>query len=380
MSRARDFADLASSSSNISTVAADSANLDQIASSYSAGGITGKNLIINGAMQVHQRGNQSVSSGNRYSLDRWEVATTGGSAAYDLQQSTDVPTGQGFGNSFKLDVTTADIAMGAGDGYIFRQSLEGQNVQSIKKGTSNAEQVTVQFWVKSTKTGTYIIELYDLDNTRQVSKAYTVSSADTWEYKTVTFPADTSGAMDNNNARSLILQWWLAAGTNFTSGTLNTTWASATSANRVVGQVNVLDNTSNNFHVVGVQMELGETATPFEHRSFGDELRRCQRYYQKSYNYEHAPGNTTNNGAYQFFHPSSTIREPNVRYETEMRVNPTETFYAPDSGTSGKVRNRSTNADETAVIGDTGSKGFNLSMSITANNHYGFHYTADAEL
>ena len=171
--------------------------------------LSNRNIIINGAMQVHQRGDQSVSSGNSYSLDRWEVATTGGSAAYNLQQSTDVPTGQGFGNSFKLDVTTADTAMGAGDGYIFRQPFEGQNLQSIKKGTSNAEQVTVQFWVKSTKTGTYILELYDIDNARQVSKSYTVSSADTWEYKTVTFPADTSGAMDNDNARSLILQCYL---------------------------------------------------------------------------------------------------------------------------------------------------------------------------
>ena len=241
--------------------------------------LSNRSLVINGAMQVHQRGNQSVSSGNSYSLDRWEVATVGGSAAYDLQQSTDVPTGQGFANSFKIDVTTADTAMGAGDGYFFRQAFEGQNLQSIKKGTSNAEQVTVQFWVKSTKTGTYILELYDTDNTRQVSKSYTVSSADTWEYKTVTFPADTSGAMDNDNARSLLLQWWLAAGSDFTSGTLNTTWASATSANRVVGQVNALDNASNNFHVVGVQMELGEQATPFEHRSYGEELTICKRYF-----------------------------------------------------------------------------------------------------
>ena len=241
-----------------------------------------RNLIINGAMQVHQRGNQSVSSGNHYSLDRWEVGTTGGSAAYNLQQSTDVPTGQGFANSFKLDVTTADTAMGAADGYIFRQAFEGQNLQGLKKGTSNAEQVTVQFWVKSTKTGTYILELYDTDNTRQVSKSYTVSSADTWEYKTVTFPADTSGAMDNDNARSLILQWWLSAGSNFASGTLNTTWASATNANRVVGQVNALDSTSNNFHVTGVQMEISDTATDFEHRSFGEELALCQRYLYKT--------------------------------------------------------------------------------------------------
>tara|TARA_A200000159_G_scaffold78271_1_gene72558 strand:- start:246 stop:1325 length:1080 start_codon:yes stop_codon:yes gene_type:complete len=282
-----------------------------------------RNLIINGAMQVHQRGNQSVSSGNSFSLDRWEVGTTGGSAAYNLQQSTDVPTGQGFANSFKLDVTTADTAMGAADGYIFRQAFEGQNLQGLKKGTSNAEQVTVQFWVKSTKTGTYILELYDTDNTRQVSKSYTVSSADTWEYKTVTFPADTSGAIDNDNTRSLILQWWLAAGSNFTSGTLNTTWASATSANRVVGQVNALDNTSNNFHVVGVQMEISDTATDFEHRSFGEEFQLCQRYYSKASQY----GSAWNAGQKQqgsfASHGSSNGWFGPIEFPVTMRIAPT---------------------------------------------------------
>ncbi len=348
-----------------------------------------RNLIINGAMQVHQRGDQSVSSGNSYSLDRWDVATTGGSAAYNLQQSTDVPTGQGFGNSFKLDVTTADTAMGAGDGYIFRQAFEGQNLQSIKKGTSNAEQVTVQFWVKSTKTGTYILELYDIDNARQVSKSYTVSSADTWEYKTVTFPADTSGAMDNDNARSLILQWWLAAGSNFTSGTLNTTWASSTNANRVVGQVNALDNTSNNFYVVGVQMEIGEQATPFEHRSFGDELQRCMRYYEKSYAYSVVPGTAVS-------YPSIigiTVRDMDQntngqRYITntmrvEKRANPTNTFY-DDAGNSGRV----------TTFNNAGTATNNVGIGLVVNQPsmigcgpansaiwgFGFFYESDAEL
>jgi hypothetical protein len=244
----------------------------------STGPLSNRNKIINGAMQVHQRGDQTSVSSNSYSLDRWEVATTGGTAVYDLKQSTDVPTGQGFANSFQLDVTTADTAMGAGDGYIFRQAFEGQDLQGLKKGTSNAEQVTVQFWVKSPKAGTHILELFDIDNTRQVSAAYSVASADTWEKFTITFPADTTGAFDNDNARSLILQWWLAAGTDFTSGTLQTTWASAVSANRVVGQVNCLDNTANNFYITGVQLEAGTVATPFEHRSYGQELALCQRY------------------------------------------------------------------------------------------------------
>jgi|9_EtaG_2_1085328.scaffolds.fasta_scaffold21260_3 hypothetical protein len=310
MSRAREFADLAGSAD--------------------AGGITGRNLIINGAMQVHQRGNQSVSSGNAYSLDRWEVATTGGSAQYDLQQSTDVPTGQGFAKSFKLDATTADAAMGAGDGYIFRQSFEGQNLQNLKKGTSNAEQVTVQFWVKSTKTGTYILEMYDTDNTRQVSKSYTVSSSDTWEYKTITFPADTSGTLDDDNARSLILQWWLAAGSNYTSGTLNTTWSSVTAANRVVGQVNALDSASNNFLVTGVQLEVGSSVTDFEHEDAGTTLSKCQRYYWQ------VAGTSLLVG--QGFYYSSSEVDCIVNFPQTMRATPTFT-PSNNSGDFGFMNN-----------------------------------------
>ena len=360
MSRAREFADLASSAD--------------------AGGITGKNLIINGAMQVAQRGTSEAGvTSEKYANapDRFKFII-GNAGTWTVSQSTTAP--EGFSNSYKLDCTTADASLAAGDYILVSQFIEGQNLQHLKKGTSNAESVTLSFWVRSAKTGTYIVEIRDNDNTRSISQSYTISSADTWEHKALTFSGDTTGALGNDNGNSLAVQFWLAAGSNFTSGTLATSWGSVTNANRAVGQVNLADNTANEWYITGVQLELGEQDTPFEHRSFGDELQRCQRYYQKSYNYEHAPSNTTNNGAYQFLHPSSSIREPNVRYETEMRVNPTETIYAPDSGTSGKVRNRSTNADETAVIGDTGSKGFNLSMSITANNHYGFHYTADAEL
>jgi hypothetical protein len=296
-----------------------------------------------------------------------------------LQQSTDVPTGQGFANSFKLDVTTADTAMGAGDGYIFRQSFEGQDLQRIKKGTSNAEQVTVQFWVKSTKTGTYILELYDTDNVRQVSKSYTVSSADTWEYKTVTFPADTSGAMDNDNERSLILQWWLAAGSNFTSGTLNTTWATATSANRVVGQVNALDSTSNSFHVVGVQMEIGDTATPFEHEPISVTLQKAQRYFQKS-----APQSDSLRSNFGMYISrdgtySAVQRYNPVRFVQTMRVSPTVSIYdaalndgyLTQDATNGKTAGVSLLGDQSMMV--YGPSGLNHLQT-----RFGFYL--DAEL
>jgi len=156
-----------------------------------------------------------------------------------------------------------------------------KNCQRLAKGTSSAKRVTLQFWVKSTITGTYIIELFDDDNTRQVSQAYTISSSNTWEHKTLTFPADTSGALADDNGNSFEVVWGLGMGSTYTSGTLNTSWANNTQANRFVGQVNALSSTDNEFYLTGCQLEIGDVATPFEHRSFHDELRRCKRYFER---------------------------------------------------------------------------------------------------
>jgi hypothetical protein len=192
-----------------------------------------------------------------------------------------VPTGQGFANSFKLDCTTADAAPAAGDYMVLSQIFEGQNLQYLKKGTANASPLTASFWVKSTKTGTFILELNDLNNSRSISKSYTVSVSNTWEFKTITYAGDTTGAFTNNNGASLGLNFWLGAGTDFTSGTLATSWASTTSANRAVGQVNIADNTANDFLITGVQLEAGEQASGFEFMPFDIDLGRCQRYYAK---------------------------------------------------------------------------------------------------
>jgi len=156
----------------------------------------------------------------------------------------------------------------------------------LKKGTSSAESVTISFWVKSPKTGTHIAELRDIDNTRHISKSYTVSSANTWEKKVLSFAGDTTGVLDNDNAVSFDLQFWLGAGTNYTSGTLATSWASTTDANRAVGQVNVGDDTANNFYLTGVQLEVGtfdaNSIPPFQFEDVGTSLMRCMRYYERS--------------------------------------------------------------------------------------------------
>ena len=255
-----------------------------------AGQINFKNLIINGDMSIAQRGTQTGVTTNTYgSPDRWLTALTT-LGTWTISQDTDVPTGQGFANSLKLDCTTADASPAAGDRIFLTQRLEGQMLQSLKKGTSNAESTTVSFWVKSNVTGTYILELFDNDNTRQVSKTYTIDSASTWEKKTITFDGDTTGTLDNDNNASLYVQWWLGAGTNWTSGTASGSWATNTNANRAAGlTANIGSDTANNFWITGVQLEVGTSASDFEFLPKDINLQRCMRYYQ-IYSYMGNPG------------------------------------------------------------------------------------------
>ena len=240
-----------------------------------------KNIIINGDMSIAQRGTSEsgITSGGYKTIDRFEMLISS-AGTWTQTQETDVPSGQGFANSLKMDCTTADASLGAGDYLILRQKFEGQNLQYIKKGTANAESLTLSFWVKSNKTGTYIAEIFDEDNTRQISKAYTIDSASTWEKKTITFAGDTTGTLDNDNARSFDIDFWLGAGTTFTSGTLNTSWNSNTNANRAVGQVNLADNTANEWYITGIQLEAGTTASDFEFLPYDVNLQRCFRYYE----------------------------------------------------------------------------------------------------
>jgi hypothetical protein len=232
-----------------------------------AAGFTGnnfRNIIINGDMSLAQRATSASSlTGNGYNTcDRWysQISSTG---TWTQSQSTDVPTGQGFATSYKWDCTTADASLAAGDSILFQQRVEAQNLQYLKKGTANAESTTLSFWVKSNKTGIYIANLYD-ENNRDISQSYTISSADTWEKKTLTFAGDTSGAFGNDNAIGLYVNFYLSAGSNLTSGTLGTTWSSYTAANTAVGQVNLADDTANEWYITGVQLEAGTTASDFE--------------------------------------------------------------------------------------------------------------------
>jgi len=246
-----------------------------------AGGINFRNIIINGDMSIAQRGTSvsGITGSGFYTADRYYLVN--GIGTWTQSQSTDVPTGQGFATSLKMDCTTANASPAADGEIVLRQVFEGQMLQYLKKGTVNAESLTLSFWIKATKTGTNFVELFDFDNTRQISKAYTINVSNTWEKKTLTFEGDTSGVLDNDNGASFGVQFSLGAGSNFTSGTLSTTWTSSTNADRFVGQVNHADNTSNEWYITGIQLEAGTTASDFEFLPVDVNLRRCQRYYQK---------------------------------------------------------------------------------------------------
>jgi len=280
-----------------------------------------RNIIINGDMSIAQRGTSVSGVGNGdsgyHTCDRWKFFELGaGTGEFTQSQSTDVPTGQGFATSLKMDCTTADASLAAADVMWIQQIVEAQNLQYIKKGTSSAESLTLSFWVYATKTGTNICELYD-ENNRQVSKSYTISSSNTWEKKTITFPADTSGALGNDNGIGMYVNFFLLAGSNYTSGTLSETWTSATAANRGVGQVNHADNTSNNFYITGVQLEAGTTASDFEFLPADVNLQRCQRYY-----YTLLPLNSVNKYFLAGYYYSTNYIYCNTIFPTVMRTSP----------------------------------------------------------
>ena len=242
-----------------------------------------RNLIINGDMSIAQRGTSKtgLTSTGYYTIDRYRLGITT-IGTFTMSQDTDVPSGQGFVSSLKLACTTADASPAAADNLNIQHRIEAQNLQHLKFGTSSAESLTLSFWVKSNKTGTYTVWVYQQDDDRQICPTFTISSADTWEKKTITIAGDTTGVIDNNNGDGIRIGFFLAAGSNFTSGTLASSWEANVEANRVSSSnVNLADSTSNYINITGVQLEIGEGASDFEFLPYDVQLARCQRYYNR---------------------------------------------------------------------------------------------------
>ena len=283
-----------------------------------------KNLLINGGMLVDQReATMNFNASSNYRCDRWYQGVSGG-GTYQFTHSDDTPAG--FGKSIKIQCTTADTSLDAGAyGYIMHK-LEGNALQSMNS-TNGIVEHTISFYAKASKTGVYTVNLRDEDNAQGNSKTFTISTADTWERYVLTFTAHSSGTLDNDNLSSYRLYWWFQSGTNHTSGTFyNGTWGAHTNANRVSSSnVNLGDSTSNNFFITGIQMEVGDSASDFEHRSFGEELALCQRYYQLF----SAAGGGTATGANQ-----SASAQSGVTFMTQMRDAPNITVGSISANTN----------------------------------------------
>jgi len=360
--------------------AADLASL----ASASETALSNRNIVINGAMQISQRATSVTgigASAGYFTLDRFDMFFSGTAGRLTMSQDSNAP--EGFGNSLKLDCTTADTSIAAGEVAMLQYQVEGQDLQQLKKGTSNAEKVTVSFYVKGNANATYTLELQDNDNSRHIAQTFNVTTS--WNRVSLTFAGDTTGAFGDDNACSLRVQIYLQAGSTYTSGTFTSnTWSAITNANTVKSdQTMFFDSTARTLSITGLQMEVSPVATPFEHLSFGQNLALCQRYYWNTYNGAAIGSNT---GQVNVIGRSAggqsyeTISEGN--FPTTMRAVPTMQIYNPITGTAGSIRGDSSNF-ATCQINFRGVNYYSFNMAGVAIGQSTFvsgNVTADAEL
>jgi hypothetical protein len=345
-----------------------------------------RNIIINGDMSIAQRGTSFSVSDNIYTLDRF-LTEFSGFGAFTLTQSTDAP--DGFGHSLKLDCTTADASPASGDVFQLFHRIEGQNLQYLKKGTSSAESTTLSFFVKSNKTGNMQVNLRDAPNNRIIGGVYTINTANTWEKKTLTFAGDTSGTIDNDNTEGLSLEFPIGSGSDNSSGSVPTTWKTRVNADRNAGStINLADNTANEWYITGVQLEAGEVASDFEFLPHDVNLKRCQRYFGKSYSQGTNPGTDTWTGTVITRNLDSSNRGelPYLgSFGVSMRTVPTMTIYSK-VGNIGKIVTGSTSMNAGSTEYSVGSLYVSqlqltgIQATVTGLHFAQCHYTADAEL
>jgi hypothetical protein len=332
-----------------------------------------RNIIINGDMSIAQRGTSATGLGNGdngyHTCDRWKFFESG-APTYEFTQTqdTDVPTGQGFATSLKMDCTTADASLDTADLLRIMQVFEGQNLQYLKYGTANASSLTASFWVKSNVTGDYNTHLYASGATnRIISSTFTINSADTWEKKTITFAGDTAQVIPNDSTGRLLLTITLLSGTDYTS-TDSTSWGTYSGGKLAYGQVaNVASSTANNFWITGVQLEAGTTASDFEFLPRGIMENLCFRYYQDYSDYNiYVMGKAY--GA-----STSGLRQP-YSLKTTMRASPTTVVSNTSNGGSSTNFAINTTSPKWVSFNLTSSNGSNVNM------YQRFKFTADAEL
>ena len=345
--------------------------------------LSNRNIVINGAMQISQRATSVTgigASSGYFTLDRYNLLCDSTAGRLTMTQTADGPSG--FANCLKLDCTTADTSIAAAERFAIRQSFEGQDLQQFKKGTSDAEDFQVSFYAKANGNFTYVCGFYDVDNNRTVSRTFAVTSS--WQRFTINFGKDTTGAFGDDNASSLQLRWYLHAGSNYTGGTLQEEWGAVTNNETAGGMTSsFFSSTDNTFFLTGVQLEVGTVATPFEHRSFGQELALCHRYYWNTYNGAVIGSNTGTTGAVGMSADGNTYQNIALgNFPTTMRTTPTMAIYNPITGTAGSIRGDSSNFSECTIL----NRGVNFycfnmnNVAIGANTFVSGHVTADAEL
>jgi len=376
------------------TKAAELAKMGEVITNSQIGGR--RNIVINGAMMVAQRGTSTqFSNSNGFVCDRFECSNqTDG--AITFSQSTDVPSGQGFINSTKINVDTADTSLAATQHALFQQKVEGLNSSQLMWGTSNAENISVSFWIKSSLTGTFTY--YALDesaDSQSYVQTFTIDSANTWEKKTFIIEGPTTGGTTDfpiTNARSFFTGICLGVGSTHQTSTTGSWHSTANFAASTSSAVKLIGTASANMYVTGWQIELGNQATPFEHRSFGEELALCQRYFVKSFDYSVTPahGQTAEYEGPLACFANNAGYGTMVNFPVEMRTTPSLSIYNGSAigGTSGRwaFYNGSWNESTGGTFVASSSKGFTAvvtsSSGMSANNAYlvAGNWTCEAEL
>lgn len=338
-----------------------------------------KNRLINGDMRIDQRNaGASVTPGAAfgYQLDRWTYGTSVASKI-SVQQVNDAPAN--FYNSVKLTSLSA-YTVTANDRFIFSQCIEGHNTYDIAWGTANAQAVTLSFWVKSSLTGTFACSFNNTAGSYTYVTTYTISSANTWERKTITIPGVTSGAWNNGtNSGSIWVVFDLGTGSTYTTSTLNA-WQNAFYEN-ATGAVALPAVNGATWQITGVQLEKGSTATAFDYRDYGRELQLCQRYYEVTY----APGVAVGTGLAQCWASSVTTVNASAQgngwpFKVTKRATPTIVFYNAVTAAVGYSYRVSDAASVATTDSYTGPNGIGyINVPGNANGYY-YHFTASAEL
>lgn len=340
-----------------------------------AGTLANRNKIINGGMRISQRGSGAATLTETYPVDRFEQAFSTDGAVSFQKETTDVPAGFNF--SIKGTVTTADGTVGSTQGWTIDQKIEGYNAADLLFGTANAKSVTVSFWVKSSVAGVYCVTLRNGADDRAFVSEYTISSADTWEYKTITVAGDTSGTWDKGNSTGLDVIFCLSGG----SSKQRAAGSWGTFADCTSNQTQILETLNANWLLTGVQVEAGTNATAFEFTDFATELIKCERYFQKTYQYSDNPGTATASGSYvsRDGTASSVSRYYPVQLHTRMRATPTVIPY-DTLGNVNRMRLGTAN-NQVAGVSSVSDHSFMIFANQANASHYVgyFHWTAEAE-